>query len=92
MSVTSSSTTNEATAAVKSMSLEDQVLQIVRSKVEVPVTLESKLDAIGLDSLAMAEVVFELETQFKIRTDDRILDLRTVREVAQFVAEQLKRG
>lgn len=65
----------------------DKVLAIVRSKTRSPVTLDSTFDALGLDSLAMAEMVFELETTFKIRTDDRLLEVRNLRQVVEYVMQ-----
>jgi len=40
---------------------------------------------IGVDSVAMAELTFELEKRFAIRIDDDILDVDTVDELVSYV-------
>ena len=48
------------------------------------------LAMIGIDSVAMAELTFELEKRFSIKIDDDILDVDTVDELVQYVvARQL---
>ena len=43
------------------------------------------LALIGIDSVAMAELTFELEKRFAIKIDDDILDVETVDELIQYV-------
>jgi acyl carrier protein len=43
------------------------------------------LSLIGIDSVAMAELTFELEKRFAIRIDDDILDIDTVDELISYV-------
>jgi acyl carrier protein len=43
------------------------------------------LSMIGIDSVAMAELTFELEKRFSIKIDDDILDVDTVDELIQYV-------
>ena len=43
------------------------------------------LSLIGIDSVAMAELTFELEKRFSIRIDDDILDIDTVDELISYV-------
>lgn len=43
------------------------------------------LAMIGIDSVAMAELTFELEKRFAIKIDDDILDVDTVDELIQYV-------
>ena len=40
---------------------------------------------IGIDSVAMAELTFELEKRFAIKIDDDILDVDSVDELVQYV-------
>ena len=68
----------------------EKILAIVRAKVPGPISLDSTFDSLGLDSLAMAEVVFEIENAFQIRTDERLLNLRTIRQVADYVLEKVQ--
>lgn len=80
------STTNTNTKPDQfTASATERVLAIVRTKTTSPVSLDSTFDALGLDSLAMAEVIFEIENALGIRTDDRILDVRTMRQVVELV-------
>ena len=43
------------------------------------------LSMIGIDSVAMAELTFELEKRFAIKIDDDILDVDSVDELVQYV-------
>ena len=43
------------------------------------------LAMIGIDSVAMAELTFELEKRFAIKIDDDILDVVSVDELVQYV-------
>ncbi|MBU6174465.1 MAG: acyl carrier protein [Planctomycetes bacterium] len=43
------------------------------------------LAVLGVDSVAMAELTFELEKRFGIQIDDDILDVDTIRELTQYV-------
>jgi len=40
---------------------------------------------IGIDSVAMAELTFELEKRFAIKVDDDILDVDSVDELVHYV-------
>lgn len=46
---------------------------------------DDSLAMIGIDSVAMAELTFELEKRFSIKIDDDILDVETVDELVQYV-------
>jgi len=43
------------------------------------------LAMIGIDSVAMAELTFELEKRFAIKVDDDILDVDSVDELVHYV-------
>ncbi len=47
------------------------------------------LAMLGIDSVAMAEITFELEKRFAIRIDDDVLDVATAGELAQYVQQRL---
>jgi acyl carrier protein len=59
----------------------DYLAKIVGSKPD----LEDSLAMIGIDSVAMAEMTFDLEKRFSIRIDDEILDVETVRQLVQYL-------
>ncbi len=46
---------------------------------------KDSLAMIGIDSVAMAELTFELEKRFSIKIDDDILDVDSVDELVQYV-------
>lgn len=47
--------------------------------------LDDSLALIGIDSVAMAEMTFELEKRFSIKIDDEILDVESVRQLVQYL-------
>jgi len=67
----------------------EKVLAIVRTKAYSPVSLDSTFDSLGLDSLAMAEMVFEIEKTFDFRADDGLLDVRDLRQVVEYVVMKI---
>lgn len=69
----------------------EELLALLRTRSSAPVALDSTFDGLGLDSLAMAEFVFEIEATFGINTDDRLLDVRTVQQVVDYVLHALER-
>jgi len=46
------------------------------------------LAMIGIDSVAMAELTFELEKRFSIKINDDILDVDSVDELVQYVVNR----
>lgn len=46
---------------------------------------KDSLALIGIDSVAMAELTFELEKRFSIKIDDDILDVDSVDDLIQYV-------
>jgi acyl carrier protein len=69
----------------------DKVRNIVAAKTNCPVVADSTFDSLGLDSLAMAEVIFEIESAFGIHADERLLDLRSIGDVIAFVVQEVSR-
>jgi acyl carrier protein len=69
----------------------ERVRTIVAAKTNGVVSPQATFDELGLDSLAMAEMVFEIENAFKIRTDERLLDLHSIGQVTDYVAQELKK-
>jgi len=72
-------------------SIANKVREIVAAKTTGPVAVESTFDSLGLDSLAMAEMVFEIESAFRIHADERLLDMRSIGEVIAYVVQEVKR-
>lgn len=67
-----------------------KLMAIVRSKTSAPVALDSTFDSLGLDSLAMAELVFEVEAAFQVRSDDRLLDSHTLADVVRYLQSKIE--
>lgn len=51
------------------------------------VTPEATLDSLGIDSLGVAELLFNIEDEFKISVPGEPVDLRSVGDVARFIDE-----
>ena len=49
------------------------------------VTPEAALDSLGIDSLGVAELLFNIEDEFKISVPGEPVDLRSVGDVARFI-------
>lgn len=71
-------------------SIEAKILEIVAAKTERTPTVADTLDSLGIDSLAMAELIYEVESHFEIESDDDLLDLSTLQELCQYVIERKK--
>ncbi len=54
-----------------------------------PITLESKLEAIGVDSLMLLDLMFDLEDKYKVRMPDDIPRPETVGDLIA-IFEKLK--
>ncbi|MFM8570651.1 MAG: acyl carrier protein [Pirellula sp.] len=62
-----------------------QVLDYLAKTVGSRPDLDDSLAMIGIDSVAMAEMTFELEKRFSIKIDDEILDVESVRQLVQYL-------
>jgi len=71
----------------------DQVRRVLPPNVDCDVTLDSRLDEIGLNSLATMEVLGRLEEAFGLRfTEDSLYDMATCRDVIEYVRAGASRG
>lgn len=52
--------------------------------------LTDSLMMVGVDSVGMAELTFDIEKHFGIRVDDSILDVDTVADLAAYVRQRQK--
>lgn len=65
--------------------------EFIKSHVDSPpenLTLESRLDEIGLDSLTLLEMVFELEDKFGFNFPDDMPQPETVGQLVEFFEKQ----
>jgi len=52
-------------------------------------TLDARLDELGVDSIGMAELIFSIEDEFGLKLADAAVQLSTFGEVVQFIDEAL---
>jgi acyl carrier protein len=67
--------------------IQEKLLQLLERKFRQRPAPDESFAAIGVDSLAMAELVVEIEQMFAVETDDRILEVDTVDELAAYVQQ-----
>jgi acyl carrier protein len=67
-----------------------QVMEYLTKVVGTQPHLEDSLAMIGIDSVAMAEMTFELEKRFGIKIDDEILDVESVRQLVEYLHSRKK--
>ncbi|MEQ1825086.1 MAG: acyl carrier protein [Pirellula sp.] len=65
-----------------------QIVEYLKTSCGVLPKGDDSLSMIGVDSVAMAELTFELEKRFSIKIDDDILDVETVDELVQYVVDR----
>ena len=70
--------------------VEQEIVDYLRKAVGGNPRASDSLAVIGIDSVGMAELTFELEKRFSIRVDDDVLDLETVADLASYVRQRQK--
>lgn len=50
--------------------------------------LSDSLILVGVDSVGMAELTFDIEKRFNILVDDGVLDVDTVQDLANYIREK----
>ena len=71
--------------SVELQSTRTQIIDYLRTVCGGSPQGKDSLALIGIDSVAMAELTFELEKRFSIKIDDDILDVDSVDELVQYV-------
>jgi acyl carrier protein len=66
-------------------SIEEQLLVMFTNKFGSRPKASDGLAYIGVDSVGMAELTFDLEKQFGIRVDDDIVNTDTVQDLADYI-------
>lgn len=69
-------------------SIEEALLKNFTEKFGRRPELSDGLAYIGVDSVGMAELTFDLEKQFDIRVDDEIVHSETVQDLADYIRER----
>lgn len=70
------------------LTIEDEIKDRLTKKFGIRPELSDSLVMIGVDSVGMAELTFELEKVFEIKIDDSLLDVETVQDLANYVRQQ----
>jgi acyl carrier protein len=65
-----------------------QVIEYLSKLVGSRPHLDDSLAMIGIDSVAMAEMTFELEKRFSLKIDDEILDVESVRQLVHYLHQR----
>lgn len=81
-------------AAQPSMQLRGKTLQLLTRYTDEPgrqsIDMDSELDALELDSLAMFEIVYELEESFAVELDELALaEMKTVGDLVAHIEREL---
>lgn len=50
--------------------------------------LSDSLILVGVDSVGMAELTFDIEKEFKIHVDDGVLEVDTVQDLVDYIREK----
>lgn len=72
--------------------IEDSLLEQLAQKFGGRPKLNDSLALIGVDSVGMAELTFEIEKSYGFRVDDEILDVDTVQELANYIRRRTGRA
>jgi acyl carrier protein len=72
-------------ASMDSNSTKSQILEYLKKVCGGSPIGSDSLAMIGIDSVAMAELTFELEKRFDIQIGDDVLDVDTVDELVNYV-------
>ena len=74
--------------SIELQSTQTQIIEYLRKVCGGSPQGKDSLAMIGIDSVAMAELTFELEKRFAIKIDDDILDVDSVDELVQYVVSR----
>ncbi|HAC92188.1 MAG TPA: hypothetical protein DCF63_16410 [Planctomycetaceae bacterium] len=69
-------------------SIEESLLNQLRSKFGTDAQLNDSLVMLGIDSVGMAELTYDLEQMYKIKVDDGLLNVDTVQDLVDYVRQR----
>lgn len=69
-------------------SIEENLVHRLSEKFGERPELSDSLVMLGVDSVGMAELTFEIEQVFKIKVDDALLEVETVQELADYIRDR----
>jgi acyl carrier protein len=72
--------------------LEQSLLEQIGDKFGGQPQLSDSLMLLGVDSVGMAELTFQIEKDFGIRVDDDVLDVETIADLADYIRQRQNAG
>lgn len=73
------------------MNIKDLVISRIQKHTKTQVHMDSLLKELKIDSLTLAELVFELEEELKIRvSDDELINLQSIGDVVALIEKTIK--
>jgi acyl carrier protein len=72
--------------------IESVLLEKLADKFGGQPKLGDSLLMVGVDSVGMAELTFDIEKAFAIRVDDAVLDVDTVQDLADYIRERQEKS
>ncbi|TQC54030.1 acyl carrier protein [Mycoplasmopsis mucosicanis] len=73
------------------MQIKDLVIEKVQKHTKIKVHLDSQLKELKIDSLTLAELIFDLEDQLKIRvSDEELMKIQTIQDVVNLIENSKK--
>ncbi len=68
--------------------IEEILINSLGEKFGTQPELDDSLLLLGIDSVGMAELTFDIEQRFKISIDDTLLDVDTVQDLANYIRQK----
>lgn len=65
--------------------IEEDIIDRLAEKFGIQPELSDSLVMIGVDSVGMAELTFDIEKMFQIKVDDALLEVETVQDLVDYV-------
>ncbi|MFO0941207.1 MAG: acyl carrier protein [Pirellulales bacterium] len=69
-------------------SIEEILVNSLGEKFGTRPELDDSLLLLGIDSVGMAELTYDIEKQFNISIDDTLLDVDTVQDLANYIRQK----
>jgi acyl carrier protein len=68
--------------------IEETIIDYLKKNVGGNPRPTDSLALVGVDSVGMAELTFELEKRFSVRVEDEFMDLETISDLANYIRER----
>lgn len=72
--------------------IEEKLLANFEEKFGSRPELDDGLAFLGVDSVGMAELTIEIERDFQVKVDDQIVQVDTVKDLADYIRERVASG